>query len=108
MYGHIWVGEYCNEKTINYIIKYVTKVDEDHKNYKSIILTSKGIGSNYIKTHAAKQNRYNEETTPQPTTPQPTSEPTTPQPTTPQPTAEPTTPQPTTPQPTSEPTTPIR
>lgn len=63
MYGHIWVGEYCNEKTINYIIKYVTKVDEDHKNYKSIILTSKGIGSNYIRTHAATQNRYNEDTT---------------------------------------------
>ena len=63
MYGHIWVGEYCNEKTINYIIKYVTKVDEDHKNYKSIILTSKGIGSNYIRTHAAKQNRYNNEQT---------------------------------------------
>ena len=63
MYGNIWVGEYCNEKTINYIIKYVTKVDEDHKNYKSIILTSKGIGSNYIRTHAAKQNRYNEEET---------------------------------------------
>ena len=26
-------------------------------------MTSKGIGSNYIKTHTAKQNRYNEETT---------------------------------------------
>ena len=51
------------EKTINYIIKYVTKVDEDHKNYKSIILTSKGIGSNYIRTHAATQNRYKEENT---------------------------------------------
>ena len=63
MYGHIWVGEYCNEKTINYIVKYVTKIDEDHKNYKSIILTSKGIGSNYLKTYGATQNRYNEEKT---------------------------------------------
>ena len=63
MYGNIWVGEYCNEKTINYIIKYVTKVDEDHKNYKSIILTSKGIGSNYVHTHAATKNIYNNEKT---------------------------------------------
>ena len=63
MYGNIWVGEYCNEKTINYIIKYVTKVDEDHKNYKSIILTSKGIGSSYLKTHAATKNVYNEDKT---------------------------------------------
>ena len=57
------MGNYCNEKTINYIIKYVTKVDEDHKNYKSIILTSKGIGSSYLKTHAATKNVYNEDKT---------------------------------------------
>ena len=43
-YGNIWIGDYCNAKTINYIIKYVTKVDEQHKGYEPKILTSAGIG----------------------------------------------------------------
>ena len=25
-YGHIWIGEYVNEKTINYIVKYCNKL----------------------------------------------------------------------------------
>ena len=37
---------YVNMLTINYIIKYVTKKDIQHKNYRSVILTSPGIGSN--------------------------------------------------------------
>lgn len=48
-YGNILLGTYCNFKTINYIVKYVHKIDTDHKNYKPIILCSKGIGSNYTK-----------------------------------------------------------
>ena len=51
-YGHVWKGKkeneqivnYVNERTASYIIKYMTKVDEKHPNYKSIIFTSKGIG----------------------------------------------------------------
>lgn len=46
-YGTIFIGEYCNEKTINYIIKYVTKIDKDHKGWKSEIFCSAGIGKNY-------------------------------------------------------------
>ena len=57
-YGNIWIGDYCNAKTINYIIKYVTKVDEQHKGYEPKILTSAGIGRNYIKTNG-KRNKYN-------------------------------------------------
>ena len=34
-------------KTINYIMKYITKVDEDHKGFKAVILTSAGIGKQY-------------------------------------------------------------
>ena len=49
---------YCNAKTINYIIKYVTKVDEQHKGYEPKILTSAGIGKNYIKTNG-RRNKYN-------------------------------------------------
>ena len=46
-YGIIWIGQYTNEKTINYIMKYITKVDEDHKGFKAVILTSAGIGKQY-------------------------------------------------------------
>lgn len=62
-YGNIWVGEYVNEKTINYIIKYVGKINENHKNYKPKILASKGIGSGYIKRRDSENNRYKENET---------------------------------------------
>lgn len=64
-YGHIWVGNYVNEKTVNYIIKYVTKADQKHPNYKSIILTSPGIGSNYTKQNKGDwtKNKYNGDNT---------------------------------------------
>lgn len=57
-YGNTWLGDYVNQKTINYIVKYVTKTDQLHKEYKSKILTSKGIGKNYINTYNAKNNKY--------------------------------------------------
>lgn len=62
-YGHVFIGEYVNEKTINYITKYVNKIDEKHKEYKSIILTSAGIGKNYINRPDAIKNKYNEKGT---------------------------------------------
>lgn len=34
-YGWVWIGDYVGTRTVNYIIKYVTKVDEKHKYYKS-------------------------------------------------------------------------
>lgn len=61
-YGYIWpkpkskVKTWVNNQTINYIVKYVNKVDPKHKEYKSIILTSPGIGANYINTNAAFKN----------------------------------------------------
>jgi hypothetical protein len=60
MYGNIWVGDYVNGKTINYIVKYVNKVDKAHKEYNSRIFTSKGIGRNYIHRPDIKRNEYNE------------------------------------------------
>jgi len=51
---------YVNEKTINYIVKYVHKTDEKHKEYNSKILTSAGIGRNYTKRGDAEKNKYNE------------------------------------------------
>ena len=43
-YGNVWIGKYVNEKTINYIIKYISKIDNDHKEYNSKILCTAGIG----------------------------------------------------------------
>lgn len=58
-YGMIWIGEYVNEKTINYIVKYIHKIDEDHKGYQPKVLTSAGIGRNYINRYDAHNNKYN-------------------------------------------------
>ena len=67
-YGFIWDGKrdswgrkqnYVSAKTINYIIKYVTKVDLKHKFYKQIILTSAGIGAGYMKRTDWIKNKFN-------------------------------------------------
>lgn len=59
-YGYTWKGIYVNAKTINYIIKYVTKTDVKHPNFKPMILTSAGIGKNYTKSIMAINNKYND------------------------------------------------
>lgn len=53
-YGNVRINDYCNGKTINYLIKYVHKIDTDHKDYMPIVLCSKGIGQRYLKTFHAK------------------------------------------------------
>ena len=62
-YGNVYIGDYVNAKTINYIVKYVTKIDELHKGFQGNILTSPGIGSNYLSKWDAKQNEYKGEKT---------------------------------------------
>lgn len=68
-YGYIWPREdneesnYVSERTVNYIIKYVTKQDEKYKGYKAIILTSPGIGANYTEGYDSKNNKWNGEKT---------------------------------------------
>lgn len=62
-YGYVFTGEWVNEQTVNYIIKYIMKTDKDHENFKSKILTSKGIGSSYFKRLDSKINKYNKEET---------------------------------------------
>lgn len=47
--GYKYYGKYVNERTINYVSKYMTKKDEDNPDYISIVLCSKGIGANYAK-----------------------------------------------------------
>lgn len=58
-YGWIDTGEYVNEKSINYIVKYITKNDEDHPGFITKIWTSKGIGKSYTKSLNFQMNRYN-------------------------------------------------
>lgn len=66
-YGWIWKGKrnkwgsydnYVSEKTVNYITKYVSKVDQKHKEYKSKILVSPGIGKEYTNRPDSKNNKY--------------------------------------------------
>lgn len=67
IYGFVWKGHlkngkyenYVNEKTINYIVKYVNKIDIKHPLYKSKILTSPGIGNQYKDSYNAQRNKYN-------------------------------------------------
>lgn len=42
-------NNYVSDVTISYCVKYVSKIDNDHKAYKSQILTSPGIGNGYTK-----------------------------------------------------------
>ena len=58
-YGHIWVGEYVNEKTINYIVKYCNKLDIQHKGYIPKIMTSAGIGKKFIERIDSRINKFN-------------------------------------------------
>lgn len=47
--GFVYIGDYCNLKTINYITKYVLKKDRKHPNFKSKKYVSAGIGKDWLK-----------------------------------------------------------
>lgn len=47
-YGFVFIGGYCNSRSVNYMTKYMLKVDVKHPEFKQIVLSSKGIGSGYI------------------------------------------------------------
>lgn len=47
-YGFIFIGQYCNSKSVNYMTKYMLKVDTKHPEFKQIVLASPGIGSGYF------------------------------------------------------------
>lgn len=62
-YGWATIGDgkgrnFVNEQTIGYITKYITKLDVDHKYYKPVILTSPGIGRNYVESYNASLNKF--------------------------------------------------
>lgn len=57
-YGYIDLGEYCNERSINYIVKYMVKVDNDHKGYEPKIFCSAGLGANYVNETTRELHKY--------------------------------------------------
>lgn len=57
-YGRADNGKYCNEKSIGYIVKYVTKIDIKHKTFKAQIFCSAGIGKNYINEFNLDAHKY--------------------------------------------------
>ena len=57
-YGIVHIGQWVNEQTVNYCVKYVSKIDKDHKGYVPKILCSKGLGSNYLKRYDSNINEF--------------------------------------------------
>lgn len=57
-YGYWYKGDYVNEKTINYITKYMLKIPEKNPEFIGKVMASKGIGAGYWKSYNAKRNRY--------------------------------------------------
>ena len=60
--GYCYNGKYCNEKTINYVSKYMTKRDEDNPEYTGKVLCSPGLGAGYIKRIGERHIWKGEET----------------------------------------------
>lgn len=57
-YGNVYIGDYCNAKTINYIVKYIVKIDTDHPNFQPKVFPSPGLGAEYLNGLNALKNRY--------------------------------------------------
>jgi len=57
-YGFVDYGDYVNERTINYIVKYIFKIDEKHPSFITKVWTSKGIGQGYALKEGATFNQF--------------------------------------------------
>ena len=62
IYGFIHIGTFVNEKSINYMTKYMLKESLD-KSFTPQVFASKGIGSNYFNRKDWKYNQYKENDT---------------------------------------------
>lgn len=47
-YGFSFIGQYCSSRSVNYMTKYMLKVDIKHPTFKQIVLASSGIGAGYM------------------------------------------------------------
>lgn len=59
--GWVWIGDYCNERTVNYIVKYITKIDKDHPEFNPRILATEKLGWEYKNSFEARLNKYKPE-----------------------------------------------
>lgn len=57
-YGNCDTGQYCNSRTIFYIVKYLTKIDTKHKGYIPQIFCSAGLGKNYIDNFSRYKHKF--------------------------------------------------
>lgn len=58
-YGFTYTGMYCNLKTVNYIVKYVLKIDNDNPDFEGRVLASPGIGDwNFKRSNGGARSRY--------------------------------------------------
>ena len=62
-YGWVYFGYETSLKTINYIMKYITKQDEKHPEFMGKIFASKGMGKTYIDDFTKKTHQYKGENT---------------------------------------------
>jgi hypothetical protein len=62
-YGFVFQGNMCNEKTVNYVVKYMLKENPIDRNYIGIVLCSAGIGKGYEQSYNSKRNAYRENNT---------------------------------------------
>lgn len=59
-YGFVYIGQFVNERTTNYITKYITKRDKKHEGFTSTILCTPGIGEGYLRRSDSELNRFRE------------------------------------------------
>lgn len=57
-YGIVNVGTYVGEKTIEYVSKYMTKLDKDHKGFEGKVHCSPGLGKAFTETLYFKSYKY--------------------------------------------------
>ena len=62
-YGRVDIGRSVNAETVNYIVKYISKVDEKHREYISKVYASKGLGKEYMDRRDCERNKYKEKNT---------------------------------------------
>lgn len=60
-FGFVWIqkkNKNVGGAITNYITKYITKTDLKHKEYKAVILTSSGIGKDFVKNDKVGYYKY--------------------------------------------------
>ena len=57
-HGFVWIGDYCNDQSVSYFIKYFSKQDHLHETYLPKIFCSPGIGGNFMNRKDWKKNIY--------------------------------------------------